>query len=170
MLSLLFCTSGYALHTNFSSVLFSYFIRLNHIKGNVLFLLNGLKKSNPLQGWIFSGFIFTTARVVFITAKIAFIFMSLLAVQIYDFPIPTIVSYFCCCRLTGCSEPCQCTILEGNMNGFIPVDCKGKRALDSTEHTRNYIKTVSVLSRHTECASEKVYSLEAILVKNKSTT
>ena len=32
------------------------------------------------------------------------------------------------------------------------------------------IKTVSVLSRHTECASEIVYSLEAILVKNKSTT
>ena len=56
------------------------------------------------------------------------------------------------------------------MNGFIPVDCKGKRALSSTEHTRNYVKTVSVLSRHTECASEKVYSLEAILVKNKSTT
>ena len=56
------------------------------------------------------------------------------------------------------------------MNGFIPVDCKGKRALGSTEHTRNYIKPVIVLSRHTECASEKVYSLEAILVKNKSTT
>ena len=107
---------------------------------------------------------------MFITAKIALIVMSLLAVQIYDFPISTVVSYFYCCRLTGCSEPCQCTILEGNTNGFIPVDCKGKRALGSTEHTRNYIKTVSVLSRHAECASEKVYSLEAILVKNKSTT
>ena len=168
MLSLLFCTSGYALHTNFSSVLFSYFIRLNHIKGNVLFLLNGLKKSNPLQGWIFFRlyFHYCSSSVHYCEDR----FHIHVAFQIYDFPISTVVSYFCCCRLTGCSEPCHCTILEGNMNGFIPVDCKGKRALGSTEHTRNYIKTVSVLSRHTECASEKVYSLEAILVKNKSTT
>ena len=39
----------------------------------------------------FSGLIFTTAQVVFITAKIAFIFTSLSAVQIYDFHISTLV-------------------------------------------------------------------------------
>ena len=33
----------------------------------------------------FSGLIFTTAEVVFITAKIAFVLTSLFAVQIYDF-------------------------------------------------------------------------------------
>ena len=37
------------------------------------------------------GLIFTTAQVVFITAKMAFIFTSLSAVQIYDFPIFTVV-------------------------------------------------------------------------------
>ena len=35
-------------------------------------------------------FIFTTAEVVFITAKIAFVLTSLFAVQIYDFPILTV--------------------------------------------------------------------------------
>ena len=39
----------------------------------------------------FLGLIFTTAQVVFITAKIAFIFTSLSAVQIYDFHIFTAV-------------------------------------------------------------------------------
>ncbi|RMX53603.1 hypothetical protein pdam_00004343, partial [Pocillopora damicornis] len=38
----------------------------------------------------FSGLIFTTAEVVFITAKIAFVLTSLFAVQIYDFPIFTV--------------------------------------------------------------------------------
>ena len=38
----------------------------------------------------FSGLIFTTAQVVFMTAKIAFIFTSLSAVQIYDFHIFTV--------------------------------------------------------------------------------
>ena len=48
--------------------------------------------SNPVQAWIFfSGLLFTTAQVVFITAKIAFIFTSLSAVQIYDFHIFTAV-------------------------------------------------------------------------------
>ena len=37
------------------------------------------------------GLIFTTAQVVFITAKMAFIFTSLSTVQIYDFPIFTVV-------------------------------------------------------------------------------
>ena len=40
--------------------------------------------SNPIQAWIFSGPIFTTAEVVFITVKIAF-------VQIYDFHTFTVV-------------------------------------------------------------------------------
>ena len=39
----------------------------------------------------FSGLIFTTAQVVFIIAKIAFIVTSLSAVQIYDFHIFTVV-------------------------------------------------------------------------------
>ena len=39
----------------------------------------------------FSGVIFTTAQVVFMTAKIAFIFTSLSADQIYDFHIFTVV-------------------------------------------------------------------------------
>ena len=38
----------------------------------------------------FSGLIFTTAEVVFITAKIAFVLTSLFAVQIYDFHILTV--------------------------------------------------------------------------------
>ena len=38
----------------------------------------------------FSGLIFTTAEVVFITAKIAFVLTSLFAVQIYDFHIFTV--------------------------------------------------------------------------------
>ena len=45
----------------------------------------------PIQDWIFSGLIFTTAQVVFITAEIAFIFTSLSAVQIHDFHIFTVV-------------------------------------------------------------------------------
>ena len=39
----------------------------------------------------FSGLIFTAAQVVFITAKIAFIFTSLSPVQIYDFHIFSVV-------------------------------------------------------------------------------
>ena len=39
----------------------------------------------------FSGLIFTTAQVVFIIAKMSFIFTSLSAVQIYDFHIFTFV-------------------------------------------------------------------------------
>ena len=45
----------------------------------------------PIQDWIFSGLIFTTAQVVFITAEIAVIFTSLSAAQIYDFHIFTVV-------------------------------------------------------------------------------
>ena len=45
--------------------------------------------ANPVQAWIFSGPIFTTAQVVFITTKIAFIFTSLSAR--YDFYIFTFV-------------------------------------------------------------------------------
>ena len=41
---------------------------------------------------LFSSFTFTTAQVVFITAKITFIFTSLSAVQIYDFHIFTVAS------------------------------------------------------------------------------
>ena len=40
---------------------------------------------------LYSGLIFTTAQVVFVTAKIAFIFTPLSAVQIYDFRIFTVV-------------------------------------------------------------------------------
>ena len=49
-----------------------------------------VRGSNPIQAWIFSGPIFTTALVVFIIAKIAFIFTSSAAVQIYDFHILTV--------------------------------------------------------------------------------
>ena len=59
----------------------------------------GLEKSRPVRSWVhisyrpevFSGPIFATAQVVFITAKIAFIFTSLSAVQIYDFHAFTVV-------------------------------------------------------------------------------
>ena len=40
---------------------------------------------------LYSGLIFTTAQVVFVTAKIAFIFTPLSEVQIYDFHILTVV-------------------------------------------------------------------------------
>ena len=43
--------------------------------------------------FFFSGLIFTSAQAVFITAKIAFIFTSLSAVQISDFHIFTVVYY-----------------------------------------------------------------------------
>ena len=42
---------------------------------------------------LYSGLIFTTAQVVFVTAKIAFIFTPLSAVQIYDFHIFTVTLY-----------------------------------------------------------------------------
>ena len=46
----------------------------------------------PTRGLnFFSGLIFTTAQVVFIIAKMSFIFTSLSAVQIYDFHIFTVV-------------------------------------------------------------------------------
>ena len=41
--------------------------------------------SNPVQAWVFWSLIFTTAQVLFITAKIAFIFTSLSAVHMDDF-------------------------------------------------------------------------------------
>ena len=50
---------------------------------------HGFKSRTGLN--FFSGLIFTTAQVVFITAKITFIFTSLSAVQIYDFHIFTAV-------------------------------------------------------------------------------
>ena len=57
--------------------------------------------SNPIQAWIFflSGLILTTARVVFITIKIAFIFTSLSAVHIYDIHIFTVIysKEYCLC-------------------------------------------------------------------------
>ena len=37
--------------------------------------ITDVKGSNPTQAWIFSGLIFTTAKVVFITEKIVFIFL-----------------------------------------------------------------------------------------------
>ena len=42
------------------------------------------KNSGPSKLEFFSGFIFTTAQVVFITAMINHIFISFSAVQIYD--------------------------------------------------------------------------------------
>ena len=45
----------------------------------------------PYRPESFSGLIFTTAQVVFITVKITLIFTSLSAVQIYDFYIFTAV-------------------------------------------------------------------------------
>ena len=46
--------------------------------------------SNPVQAWIFSGLIFTTALAVFMTAKITFIYTSLSAVHMNDFHILTV--------------------------------------------------------------------------------
>ena len=51
---------------------------------------DGLKSNTGLKIF-FSGLIFTTAHVVFITVKIAFILTSLSAVQIDDFHIFTVV-------------------------------------------------------------------------------
>ena len=48
-------------------------------------------KSRTGLNFPFSGLLFTAAQVVFITARIAFIFTSLSAVQIYDFHILTFV-------------------------------------------------------------------------------
>ena len=47
--------------------------------------------SDPVQAWIFSSHIFTTAVVGFITAKMAFIFTSPSAVHLYDFHIFTVI-------------------------------------------------------------------------------
>ena len=53
---------------------------------------HGFKSLTGLN-FFFSGLIFTSAQAVFITAKIAFIFTSLSAVQISDFHIFTVVYY-----------------------------------------------------------------------------
>ena len=48
--------------------------------------------SNPVQAWFFfSGLIFTTAWVLFITTRVTFVFTPLSAVQIYDLHIFTVV-------------------------------------------------------------------------------
>ena len=47
--------------------------------------------SSSVHALIFSSLNFTTAQVVFITAKLAFIFTSLSAIQIYDFHIFTVI-------------------------------------------------------------------------------
>ena len=46
---------------------------------------------NPVRAWIFSGLIFTISSVVFITARIAPIFVSSTAVYTYDFHIITVM-------------------------------------------------------------------------------
>ena len=50
---------------------------------------HGFKSYTGLN--FFSGLIFTTAQVVFISEKITFIFTSLSTVQIYDFHIFTVI-------------------------------------------------------------------------------
>ena len=46
----------------------------------------------PVQcSTLFSGVIFTTAKVVFIMARIVFMFTSLSAVHIYDFHVSTVI-------------------------------------------------------------------------------
>ena len=47
-------------------------------------VLIGIPRRKIYRPEFFSGLLFTTTQVVFITAKIAFIFTSLTAVQIYD--------------------------------------------------------------------------------------
>ena len=59
--------------------------------------------SNPVQAWIFSGLIFTTAQVVFITANIAFIFISKSAVHdSYIFTVTTFVLHLWFCFVLLC--------------------------------------------------------------------
>ena len=60
-------------------------------RGGVIRLSNEYENDRPIQDLIFSGLIFTTAQVVFITTEIVFIFSSLSAVQIHDFHIFTVV-------------------------------------------------------------------------------
>ena len=50
-----------------------------------------LRTQIPYRPEFFSGLLFTTAKVVFITAKITLKFMSLSSVQIYDFHIFLVV-------------------------------------------------------------------------------
>ena len=57
----------------------------------------GFKSRTGLK--FFSGLIFTTAQVVFITVKVTFIFTSLSAVQIYDFHIFAVVYNRLCSNL-----------------------------------------------------------------------
>ena len=54
-------------------------------------VLIGIPRRKIYRPEFFSGLLFTATQVVFITAKIAFIFTSLTAVQIYDFHIFTTV-------------------------------------------------------------------------------
>ena len=61
--------------------------------GLIAQLVMGLWVQIPYRAdFFFSGLIFTTAQVVFITVKIAFIFMSLSAVHIYDFRKFTVIN------------------------------------------------------------------------------
>ena len=80
----------------------SYFqlhVYMYHLLYRVINIFHAIPVQRSQRSWVqipyrpefFSGLIFTTAQVVFITAKIAFIFTSLSAVQIYDFHISTVV-------------------------------------------------------------------------------
>ena len=59
-------------------------------------VMNTTRAVVKLRPEFFPGFIFTTAQVVLITAKITFIFTSLSVVQIYDFHIFTVVYCYGC--------------------------------------------------------------------------
>ena len=62
--------------------------------------------SNPEQAWNFSDLIFTTVSAVFIGVKIAFIFTSLSAVQVYDLHIFTVINLLFCFEIKnlGCGN------------------------------------------------------------------
>ena len=71
--------------------------KLTDVNMKVIFaVMNTTRAVVKLRPEFFSGFIFTTAQVVLITAKITFIFTSLSVVQIYDFHIFTVVYCYGC--------------------------------------------------------------------------
>ena len=84
---------------NFPRSYFQLHVYMYHLLYRVINIFHAIPVQRSQRSWVqipyrpefFSGLIFTTAQVVFITAKIAFIFTSLSAVQIYDFHISTVV-------------------------------------------------------------------------------
>ena len=82
---------------------------------------------NPVRTWIFSGLIFTTSSVVFITLRIASIFVSSTAVHMYDFHIFIVM----------CNQKLFRFCAQGSVKLWIDVNFEWKSGLSQFTATFN---------------------------------